>query len=78
MEGETPALGILVVHAEEVDVFVLSDLLPLAERLVEDGELREGLADNVQDGGLAAADVTFDGDETGLVVFWRHTVNQNL
>lgn len=34
LEGEAPSVGILVVHVEQVNVFVLSDILPLGERFI--------------------------------------------
>ena len=50
MKSETPAFGILVVESEEVDIFVLSDILPLSERLVEDGQFWEVLPDDFKHG----------------------------
>ena len=48
LKGEAPALGILVVESEEVDIFVLSDILPLCERLVENGQFWEVLPDDFE------------------------------
>lgn len=48
-------------------------VLPLAERLVENGEFWEVLSYDVQDGGFSTADVALNRDETwsAEVCFWR-------
>jgi len=76
LKGEAPPLGVLIVHAQQVDVLILPHLLPLAQGLVEDGELREVFPDDGEQGGFTTADVALDGDEPRLAVmwFWRHPV----
>ena len=74
MKGEAPPLGFLVVESKEVDVFVLSNVLPLSEWLVKDGEFRKVLFDYFEYGRLATADVTLYGDEVRSFIqfFWRN------
>ena len=74
LEGKAPSFGILVVHTEKVDIFVFSNILPLSERLIKDGELWKVLANDSEDSWFATADVSFDGDEPWPFIqfFWRH------
>ena len=74
MKGEAPSFGVLVVESEKVDVFMLSNVLPLSEGLVKNGEFWEVLFDDFEYCGFATADVALDGDELGSFIqfFWRH------
>lgn len=74
LEGEAPARGLLVVETQQVDL-LLPHLLPLRQRLIQNGQFGQTLSDDLEDGGLAAADVALDGDEEGTLFLrlWRHS-----
>jgi hypothetical protein len=60
LEGEAPSLRLLVIDFEEVNIFIGSDILPIAERLIENDKFREVLSDNLEDGRLATSNISLD------------------
>ena len=61
LEGEAPPLGLHVVLLQHVDVLA-AQVLPLRHRLLDPARLGHLLTEDVDDGGLAAADVALDGE----------------
>lgn len=61
LEGEAPALGLDVVLLEHVDVLA-AEVLPLGHWFLDPAGLGHLLAEDVDDGGLAAADVALNGE----------------
>ena len=60
LEGKAPSLGLLVVFLKHVDVLA-AQVLPVGHRLFDPFGLRHFLSEDLQEGGLATADVSFNG-----------------
>ena len=68
LEGEAPARLVLVVQFQEIDVFLLADVLPVGEGFVQNGEFWEVLPDHLQDRRFAAPDITLNRNELRLLL----------
>ena len=60
LEGESPPRLVLVVHLQEIDVLLLAHVLPVRERLVQNGQFWEVLPDHLQDRRFPAPDITLN------------------
>jgi hypothetical protein len=49
LKGEAPAIGLLIVKSKQINVLVLTDILPLGKGLIEDVQFREVLSDDSED-----------------------------
>ena len=74
LKSESPPFRILVVESEKVDIFMLTNVLPLSERFVKYGKFRKVLFDDFEDSRLATANIPLNRDELGSLIqfFWRH------
>jgi len=68
LEGESPSRLVLVVHLQEIDVLLLAHVLPVRERLVQNGQFWEVLPDHLQDRRFPAPDITLDRNELRLLL----------
>jgi hypothetical protein len=66
LEGESPSLGLFVVFLQHVDVGA-SKVLPVAHRFFDPFGFRNLLSEDLEEGRLPAADVTFNGEAVVLV-----------
>lgn len=67
LESEAPPFGLFVVFFEHVDVFS-AEVLPVADRLFNPFGFRYFLPENLKEGRLATADVSFNGEAVVFVL----------